>query len=63
MSTNEPLLKFELISKHVEKQKQAAEIGIKELQVELIETMGSTTLVSEYLLILEKQKSNWLNSV
>ena len=46
MSTNESSLDFELISKHVEKQLQAAKIDIGELQEELIETMGSTTSVS-----------------
>ena len=47
MSTNESSLNFELISKHVEKQ-QAAKIDIRELHEELIETMGSTTSVSNY---------------
>ena len=37
-----------MISKYVDKQLQAAKIGIRELQGELIETMGSTTSVSSY---------------
>ena len=48
MSTNESSLNFELFSKHVEKQLQAAKNDIRELQDELIETMGSTTSVSNY---------------
>ena len=48
MSTNESSLNFELISKHVEKQLKAAKIDIRELQEELIETMGSTRSVSNY---------------
>ena len=48
MSTKESSLNFELISKHVEKQLQAAKIDIRELQEELIETMGSTTSLSNY---------------
>ena len=47
MSTNESSRNFELILKYVEKQSlQAANINIRELQEELIETMGSTTSVS-----------------
>ena len=48
MSTNESSLNFELISKHVEKQIQAAKIDIRELQEKLIETMGSATSVRNY---------------
>ena len=48
MSTNESSLNFELISKHAEKQLQAAKIDITERQEKLIETMGSTNSVSNY---------------
>ena len=48
MSANKSSLNSELISQHVRKQLQAAKIDIKELQEELIETMGSTTSVSNY---------------
>ena len=48
MSTNESSLNFELISKYVDKQLQAAKIDIRELQGELVEIMGSTTSVSSY---------------
>ena len=48
ISTNELSPNFELISKPIDKQIQAAKNNIRELQGELIETMGSTISVSSY---------------